>query len=113
MGAVGTQGSLRHSDRDRWVLTDAILTDEQAEAFLQAFASVRKERGFDEGDARKILEWATEKVIEHTLFMGVMNGDMYIDINAEGEVVFGITDQGAQLARSLVLGGGIGNDNIQ
>ena len=79
-----------------------------------SLASVRKERGFTEDDAQKILEWATDRVIEHTLFIGIMNGDMYIDINAEGEVVFGITDQGAQLARSLVLGGGIGAaDNIQ
>jgi hypothetical protein len=94
-------------------LTDSILTDEQAEAFIMSLADARKERGFNEEEAKKVLSWATDKVIEQTLFVGVMQGDMYIDVNEEGEVVFGITDQGVQLARSLVLGGRVGANNVQ
>lgn len=84
----------------------AILEDEQIQGIMLSLAQVRGERSFTEAEANQVVEWATEAVVEYTLFQGVLNGDMYIDINDKGECVFGITDQGAQMATSLVLGAG-------
>jgi hypothetical protein len=88
------------------------LTDEEAQKFIMALAYTRKEEGFTEEEAQVVLDWAHGAVVDHALFTAVLNGDMFPDVK-EGEVVFGITDQGAEYAKSILMGGGTGQERIQ
>lgn len=80
-----------------------ILNDEQAQAFLLSLADVRKQEGFTEEEAQKVIDWAAESVISYSLFQGVISGDMYINV-VDGEVVFGITEQGVEYAEANLMG---------
>lgn len=84
----------------------SILTDDQVQGFLLSLADARGAAGFTEKEAEHVVRWAAGAMAEFSIFQAILNGDMYIDVNDKGECVFGITDQGASMARSMVLGGG-------
>lgn len=108
MGAKCPQGAFRYPSGGRTVLSnEKILTDEQVQAFITSLANVRRDKGFEEADAQAVVDWAAGVVVTYTMFQSVLNGDMYIDY-VDGEVVFGLTTQGEQYARSITFGRGLG-----
>lgn len=100
MGAVGKKATRR---RTEWILEFIdMLTDDQTQGLILSLADARQEKGFEEEEAMQIVKWATETVINKSLFDNIMNGDIYVDIK-DGEIVFGLTQQGKQYAESIQL----------
>lgn len=83
-------------------MPDSILSEEEVKTFIMALATHRGDKGFSEEEAAKIVDWASEASISQVLFLGVMTGDMFVDVNAEGEVAFGLTDEGRAKAERII-----------
>lgn len=81
--------------------TNSVLSEEEAKTFIMSLATHRGDKGFSESEAEAVVDWATEASIGQVLFLGVMTGDMFVDVNAEGEVAFGLTDKGKDKAKAL------------
>lgn len=81
---------------------ETLISEKEAKTFLSSLNKHRGDKGFSQEEAEKVIAWATEASISHVLFEGVMTGDMFVDVADDGEVAFGLTEKGDQLARDLV-----------
>lgn len=88
------------------------INDEQAAQLIMSLAESRGDEGFTEEEAQAVLDWANGAIINFALLNGVLDGDIFTDVE-EGEVVFGITEQGTDYAKSLSMGGGVRPTRVQ
>lgn len=79
------------------------ITDDEAQVFIMALGKTRGAKGFTEEEASKIISWAEDIAFNKALFDNVLDGHMAVDVNDEGEVVFGITKQGSEVVEQIML----------
>lgn len=79
---------------------EPLLNDEQVEKILLSLHASRGEEGFTEDEAAKVLDWASDAIIQIILLEGIFEGTFNVNIK-EGETVFSLTEKGMKEAQTL------------
>lgn len=64
------------------------LTDDEVTRLVRALAEARRDRWFTEEEAEKVLDWGNRVRINQALLSLVLSGEVLVDVNEEGDLVF-------------------------
>lgn len=72
------------------------LDDTEIEQIITSFAQARGEEGFTEEELVSIIKWCENQRMGETILSLVVRGLVLIDLNADNEPVFSISEKGKE-----------------
>jgi predicted transcriptional regulator len=76
------------------------LTDDNVKALIRALVAGQGE--FTQADITKLLDWASDAVVNHGILQNLLAGDAMVKFLKNGEMAFQITEQGKTKAREIL-----------
>jgi hypothetical protein len=67
-----------------------MVTLEETAVLISALLTARGKRGATEAEMQQVYDWAVDTRIDYAMLNLVLGGKAYVDINAEGELVYGL-----------------------
>lgn len=80
-------------------IDNKLLTETEYEDVVLALAEARPGLDITDDESKKVIDWATQARLNAELLNQILCGDMLMDINDNGELVFRLSEQGKLVAK--------------